>query len=615
METLTAKNSISEEEQKTSETEKNIDEKIPSETIDLEVKNFSKRYSSVGRKKLVDEILDIRSKFFEKEKSNPERSELIKTNEEELGLLHKELKQIEGEIHESQEQIAIRNSKLWSKIKDWIKKEELLEELKLEASQKKLIDVQNQIKERYNLISQTESVILDTSKLDEAKEKLKQFYVEQGKLKNMYEGEDQERDLASISKRDGIIFLHGLPTGERPMNETSENNEVISTRGLGTDTKLNLLIGLEPTISASAIREGDETSKTFYPFGVILNQGKVLSAYKEDAGTITEGVYSRRSKYDKQTQGTSIQQNSATKLQEAVDIDPAQRNWGSHNEISIEKPGIAALYINLSQADGYKPISITELKKYSEELNLPVFALYKGKLFPFNLNEKYITRENGRIVENADAFKIGDELGNKSVGLSSITENGRGITKEEKLECAKKAIEQFPFLIKSKDKKLVEAFLDGSNVDYSGKSGYEKFLNNVKVFKEQEAAGGAVFSNPGTLSDYLKQNKEDLMDWKKRIDGTHTETVGTKQNSRAARNYARQQFEQNIFGLYGFAKEAEEMGDTATAKEAFLIIEEFYPISKCDELLKKRVDEKGEFKILEEDIPLEVRKHIKELQA
>ncbi len=262
------------------------------------------------------------------------------------------------------------------------------------------------IEERLGIIGEEESVILDISSLQAAKSALDAFYKEQADLKSSFEGEEKSRDVEALSKEKGYIFLHGIPTKNRNMNNTAENNPALKVAGMSTQDKLSLLMGLEPTISTSILKEGQKDAKTYYTFGVILGGGNILSAYKEDSGTLAESLYSRKSKYDREMERTSIQPNIEDRLEEAVNAPVDSRNYGKYNEIVVERPEVAGLYINLSQLDkNYDQIGIGELKKYSEALNLPIYALKDGKIYPFDIDGKLETREDGRTYQKEDAFE------------------------------------------------------------------------------------------------------------------------------------------------------------------------------------------------------------------
>ncbi len=65
-----------------------------------ELVKFSKRYFREGRRKIADQIKELRFQYFKKEKGNPERQVTITEQEKSIETLEKEKEQIESEIKE-----------------------------------------------------------------------------------------------------------------------------------------------------------------------------------------------------------------------------------------------------------------------------------------------------------------------------------------------------------------------------------------------------------------------------------------------------------------------------------------------------------------------------------
>ena len=69
------------------------------------------------------------------------------------------------------------------------------------------------------------------------------------------------------------------------------------------------------------------------------------------------------------------------------------------------------------------------------------------------------------------------------------------------------------------------------------------------------------------------------------------------------------------FILYGFGEECKKAGDLENFERIKKIIEKFGNLNECENFVMKRSGKDGEFQTLEEDIPIEIRKKIKELNG
>ncbi|MFA6463891.1 MAG: hypothetical protein WCV55_02710 [Candidatus Paceibacterota bacterium] len=583
-------------------------ENLPSQHTHSDLIEFSKRYSLSGRQKIADEIRELRFQYFKKEKGNPDRQDLITEQEKTTEALQKEKEQIEAEIKEGEIESEKKKAFLWSRISSLFHKNEIEQELGISPEKKKLEDLKKDIAERLKIIGETENVILDISSLEEAKDKLKKFYDEQSDLKTTFEGEKEIRDVETLSRENGYIFLHGVPTKHRANRNTSMNNPTFNTEALSTEDKLSLLMGLEPTISASVIKEGQDDVETFYTFGVILAGGTVLSAYSEDAGTLAEGLYSRSSKYDKETkqiQRTSIQSNISKHLDKSINTPAQERMYGSYNEIVVEKPKVAGLYINISQFNpNFERIDISELQKYAKEFNLPVYALKDGKLYPFDVDNKIEIGEDGKKRQKENSFEPEGE----QLSIDDVVDKQRDIFGEEKIKLATSVIEKRPFKIDDDGEgSLYLAYKIGSRDIYPplGKDGY-KNLRSQLHFHQMRIKAGIEEDPPITPELLLKKVEARLQEVKDNIESA---------SSKKQEIFGKTILKNNLMSLYGFALDAEENEDTVIFESVKNLINKFGSFDEFVSFIEKRVDEKGNFKVLNEDVPLEIRKRMSNLES
>ena len=556
-----------------------------------DVKKFSKRYSKAGRTQLAEEIKELRFKHFKKQEGG-ELTRTVELNVSEIEQLKTRQSEMERDISSLQEKVKIKKGRAWSKVKDFFRKVELEEELQIVTKRGMLIEIEKDILERIKIIEEIQIVINDTSLLEEAKQKLANFYSSQAELKSIFEREGKDRDVTVLSKEKGYIFLHGVPTKLRQMLNTSANNPTLNTKSMDAGDKLSFVIGLEPTISVSVVKEGNSDLKAYYPFGIILGGGEVLSAYKEDSGTIAEGLHSRRSKYDAETKSTNIQPEAGVKLQSAVDFPLKHSTWGEHNEVVVEDPKAVGLYLDLSNLQGTNNVGVEELREYVEKLNLPVFALRGGEFFRIDLEED---------------IKISFE----TIGLTEIIGMRKDLTRTEKLEMVMPVMENHPFIIDGRDHRLFIAYQRGAySVSDVSKEGYGILLRSIKRYEGIKRTHGDIDYepwNPGTPQSILEGKRQHLLKMKDRSRRDDETSKSTK--------FVRDSIEMELMGIYGFALSARENGDLETYNFAEALIREFGSMEDCQRLLEKRMDERGNFKVLDSDVPIEIRQKIAELKT
>jgi hypothetical protein len=154
------------------------------------------------------------------------------------------------------------------------------------------------------------------------------FYKRFSKQKERFEQEADKRDIASIGKEYGVFFVHAIPTEGIDRWNTGINNQEVKADDLSLEDILRNIKEKKPDLSCSSVsfkkryspndKQQDEDRDQvgpMYPFGIVLKQGKVLSTYRYDAGTLTEkDTQHKKSKYDAETKDTSIQENAGEKV-------------------------------------------------------------------------------------------------------------------------------------------------------------------------------------------------------------------------------------------------------------------------------------------------------------
>lgn len=256
--------------------------------------------------------------------------------------------------------------------------------------------------------SETAKKIVEARKTGGDAEKIKQdFYQKTSSEKENFESQEKERSVAEIMREKDLVIIHAMSMfGEG--RGSSENNSVINNLNpkLGFEETYKIVAGLEPTISASIPSPDRLNNGLWRRQGVILGEGKILSAKQGDSGSVAINLQKRIPKYDNEDHEHSAIQPEI-KMDEIVKVGegPRGKQW---NELTVEKPQIAGLYQDLSiyeshysldnpsweatfgkltesemkmKIEEWKKKDIERLtrelyktKEYSEKLNVPLYA-------------------------------------------------------------------------------------------------------------------------------------------------------------------------------------------------------------------------------------------------
>lgn len=277
------------------------------------------------------------------------------------------------------------------------------------------------------------------------------FYERFAKQKQTFESSKAETSVENISKKYGVIFVHTFPLEGMSRWNTSANNEKLDVNSLRTQELVSNIIKNKPDLSCSSVsldkRFSSLSDETMYPIGIVMSGGTILSAYRYDAGTLTEkNVEHKKSKYDRETRDTSIQENIPQKIDDVLtrkhdshqnpetgfynmhqnyktgELEPRQYVDGyrgdptsssnAFDEFVIEKPKVDGLYINMDDS------RIKSLYEYDSDMvekinqfvqgypDVPVYIKSKGKLTILT----YDTEGNARVVDDSEGLKALDSL-------------------------------------------------------------------------------------------------------------------------------------------------------------------------------------------------------------
>lgn len=375
----------------------------------VEVRDFTKKYSSFWRDQMAEKIRNARKIFHEKKTSvqdkNLERSVNRTELQSEITTLENNVNEIQTnlevqkiKLEKEKNRVAYRIANLFGRTKE-IPNEGTIKELESEAEK-----LRKNLEEKRKLFGECEEILLDDNELKEAKKEAHKFYEEQKDIHDVFEKEkDKGRDVTSISKEKRVLFLHALPLDGYGMGNTSENNPNIDTEKMTSVDKTRIVLGIEPTISVSTINISGENSgnkfQTMYPMGLIIGEGTVLSAYGGDAGTYSDNPFVRRSKYDRRLK-SAVQENFTENMERAMKGEAGegtmQMGW---NEVVVENPKVSGIFLDMNRFVGDKTKAVDAIKqafKMGKEFGIPVYDIRPNGEMSQLLSEDFrpVTQEN-----------------------------------------------------------------------------------------------------------------------------------------------------------------------------------------------------------------------------
>jgi|694.fasta_scaffold05653_9 hypothetical protein len=255
---------------------------------------------------------------------------------------------------------------------------------------------------------------------DQREEELESFYKEQEAIRVEFLETLDERQVEDIMNQYDVIFTHGIPLDS--MKNTSHNNTVIDTESIKLETKIKLILGFQPTISACVIKVSEQSPNAhYYKFGLMIGRGTVMLAHNRDTATVAENMYSRRLKdgeYNKDGEKNSyingknysffpenmvnhsIQTNIQENIRQAIEEPVGGKSGDARNEVVIENPDAIGFYIDLNTEIG--DVELIQIVKIARNVGLPIFGLKNGRIFSL--------QDNGQEEINLDELHISEEL-------------------------------------------------------------------------------------------------------------------------------------------------------------------------------------------------------------
>lgn len=394
---------------------------------ETDLKDFTKKYSSEERSRVARDIRQLREEYFRQKQADTiqnKQQELVRetsytridTTKEKISKIQADLRSLEIALHERKESLMVR-------IMDLINKKDKQNLLKEKTHQEQILEqAQEELENEERFLAEAADIVTEDTLLRQSKQELDQFYQEQSEIKSLFETQSNQRSVREIAVKNQALIIHAMPLrgGKELLSiddvgHTAHNNESIDVRSMDDIQRVGTALGLGPTISASSVRlEHVSKDPLFFPSGLLLAEGNVLSAYPRDAATKVDNVHSKHAKYDQELRSSIMDKDFEEKLNMALQRDngpefnEAGRFNKGHNELVIEKPIISGLVMPLDIR--YHPREIARNLKYLEDLSkvfgLPVYGIREGKILDLQQGGKEISIEDAlAIKEQPDASK------------------------------------------------------------------------------------------------------------------------------------------------------------------------------------------------------------------
>ncbi|MGW8184880.1 MAG: hypothetical protein ACWGHO_02100 [Candidatus Moraniibacteriota bacterium] len=567
-----------------------LDEQVDEKPEELSIREFSKRYASLERGEVLNKMRMLRMKHYagQKPKSSWDQETKLEQEQGMIEAQEKKIAEIEEEIASVSIQLQERKASHWNSFIDYFTKDSKNLAIKIAEHTVKKEELEEDVQERLEIISEIKKDIEDGSYLKESKKILADFYKQQEEKKSVFERQEDVRDIENIFKKYGTVFVHAMAPKASIMVYNAINPEAYKS----LETRLDIIAGYQPTLATSAfpVENGVLNTKSglLANTGVIFKGGRLLDISREDIGSSPRGMYARIPRTDKskgilrEDMESHIETELGGVLSGEVNVYP---------EAIIENPEIGALFYVAKEET---PLLSREeaRRKFEEKGEGKTWRQYGGSAL---------------FKDDIEALqKMALELG---VPLLRISENNStqldmqeffaapSLSKEKKFDAASRAIEKNPFVINSANRKRFDAIKNGeTNKYFSEDSGKLKFyLENIKETRSNiekkieslkwEIANSVVSKTVDHLTRYLDSEKMAL--------------------------------ENQAYELYGVILAADSMGDENTSELAQKALKEIAPQSLglnplifIKEWYENHTDEHGKYKIQENDIPFDVRQRL-----
>lgn len=290
-------------------------------------REFSKNEMATERAKLAAEIKQERKEGRDKVAELRVRINLLKTKLEQSGTPES----IQDELEKLETERTERANSLTGRVKSFLNieakgdKDSVLQQEELTALKQEQEEAAEDLKESMGQLADADAG------LAALKEKITGHYTEAG-------GE-MRKTVEQTILRNSVFLVHTI--NENPALRHNENSNVAAEATFDDD--LDILLALEPSLSASSIQSGaDEEGRVSglwsHSGGVLVSGGRIAAGSEQDVGTLSKGIKSRHAFSD------------ANKSAEQIDaiVQAPRRSTpgelGGYNELVVDNPEISGYF-------------------------------------------------------------------------------------------------------------------------------------------------------------------------------------------------------------------------------------------------------------------------------
>lgn len=619
------------------------EEKIEkSEINSADLKKYAKKEHTEELQQKVGEAREIRRQYFDRKALIFEQLSKVR---EQIAEKKESLADLTKELQEIAENLDKKSDSIFTQVIEYFAIKKL--EQKLVEKRPDIPMLEEEISNLLILEDEFSSLGNDKRELEEVKKLFAEFYdskiddLEEHQKSELERIEQEEiaRQVETISRDYEVVFVHGIYHNHAP-----GSNSLLQEEGVSFGTKVKLAISLEPTISTSTLKTGIRLDATWAASGLVLIKGRVETANMGDAGTKARGLYRR------ENPNIENRNNIIDNIKYSV-MAPEGRMGEHYNELVVSSPKFAGMYLEDGFDTSGLPLRKEDFFKTAEELNLPTYYSRNGEFFELSLNKETgeleigekvdlaTIREKARefsqeekelifkeILEKETPFDLerilpeaqlvseyisgirrymellGDSLAGNSNGTGlSVADLGINIGRFIASVAERESLEGLQLL-----KEI--SFPNGKNIKYFEKDGKvykleldshgswdkpfkrvnSEYINVSKYYPPRYEYVGGLANIPKPLeflqmivNEIEKINKEDIK--------KHPELAITT-------------LEKMAFYLYGFAEVAGEFGDTEIQQQALELAKKLKKEEEYKEIINRRLDKKGRFKISKEDL-------------
>lgn len=485
---------------------------------------------------------------------------------------------------------------------------------------------EERVGEDLGLLAETEGAVQTQTEADQLVTGV-ETAVEKQAGGELSEAERKKRDVATIARERGVTFIHAIqPAGAS--GKAEQNAEQISMlRGeVDWEPKLDIVLALEPTLACSSIQKGDSRRNMWYGMGVVLGSGKVEYAACTDVSSQAQGIKQRQSVWAKPRD-----------LSKEISLAISDRSESSRNEFGISDPKVSGFYVcrepGFKYAEHDSEYPDEAIAAAAEKRNLPLFVIMGGEVWQgrFDVGTKKIRPTKLAEPEEVYRQSLGLPADQREAILEGMFEDSPfdleriGVHEAADIESrADGQITYMNFAAKLRPERLLaageliaECYGVNKKVVFHEREG--KIWRHWSHLKRHTMAEGevgeqdnksidigfrgrlALKGEPPGPEDYFSGLEEVLRQGQGEL--AAIEESG-KEGYVGQKDLIMGKLQSLAFHLYGFGEQAGQFGDAEASARALALAGEVVPRENYDDVIRRRVGEKGKFKITREDLKL-----------